>query len=265
MSSPYLCRNFRTIERCRRVVATAFGSCFSLVPIPFSAAACRKPAGVMSSSRSRAYVNVVDCSRISDTLQRRERQRHLQETQYCRRPSTCRSRQLRANAFSGLSLPDVRADALLRAPRQGARRGGDEISNARVPEELPGHAQDQSCRLPDDQGVEVRRHQMGPRALRLLRAEGRKPGLQADGPRPRIRRGRACDRDVSRSDDLRQAGDAAAGSRDGPLPARPHAALDREAALWPGRPRREAHRHPSYTQTTGIWCAASSSTSMAST
>ena len=68
------------------------------------------------------------------------RGRHLQEAQCRRRPSACRSRQLRAHPERGLPLPDVRADALLRPSRQGARRGGDEVSNACVSEIRPGHA-----------------------------------------------------------------------------------------------------------------------------
>jgi hypothetical protein len=67
-------QSFRTIERCCRVVAIAFGSCFSRVPVP-SVLQRVGSHRVMSSSRSRAYVNVVDRSRISATLQRRERQR----------------------------------------------------------------------------------------------------------------------------------------------------------------------------------------------
>ncbi len=66
------------------------------------------------------------------------------------RPSACGGRQLRASPQRGLSLPDVRADALVRSSRQGARRRGAEVilggrSGARRRRE-PGTHNHERCR-----------------------------------------------------------------------------------------------------------------------
>jgi hypothetical protein len=109
MLSRYVRAILKTTERRCRVVAIAFGSCFSPVPVLFSAAASRKPFGVMSSLRSRACVNA-DRSRISDALQRRERQRSgLPACTHAHLPAKCASHCARV---STRTLPAACADPL---------------------------------------------------------------------------------------------------------------------------------------------------------
>ena len=80
------------------------------------------------------------------------------------------------------------------------------------------------------------------------------PGLQADGARARVRRGRACDRTFLQAKSLRQAGGAAARRRDGALPAQSRAALrSRARPLAPNGLEGKRIGIRSYTQTTGIW------------
>ena len=121
---------------------------------------------------------------------------------------------------------------------------GIEVAHGGLSEIRPGDAAGEPRRLRDDQGAEERRGQIRSRDVRFLRAEGRQPGLQGDGARTQVRRRRTGDRHVPGSEDLRQAGDAAAGRRDGALPAPVRAALDRARTARAGRDRGQAHRHP---------------------
>ena len=173
----------------------------------------------------------------------------------------------RAHPQGRLSLPDVRADAQLRPSRQGARRGGTEIADGGVSEIRPGDAADEPRRLRDDQGAEKRRGEIRSGDVRFLRTEGRQPGLQGDGARAQVRRRRTGDRHVPGSEDLRQAGDAAARRRDGTLPASDaRCARPRAAPLGAGRRSRASGSASAPTRRRpASGCAASSSTNTAST